>query len=161
MFARVVEFIPKVEKQEELIKVLRNEVPPILKKQPGFLLPFLPETSTEESLTVTLWAEKRDADRYEREVSSEGSRDREAVSDHSNHFQALCGQDVSLPALHGGPDGLTLFGSGLCRSGAPLRLFCAALSRLIPRSTGLAYFRVGVSGQHLGTAIKFNALYFL
>jgi len=70
MFARIVEFIPKIEKKEELIKVIRNEILPILRKQPGFLevLPFLPETSNEKSLTVTLWAEKRDADRYEREV---------------------------------------------------------------------------------------------
>lgn len=67
MFARVVEFIPKVEKKEELIKVVRNEVVPILRKQPGFLeiLPFLPESTTEKAFVVTLWAEKRDAERYE------------------------------------------------------------------------------------------------
>lgn len=70
MFARIVEFIPKVEKKEELIKVVRNEVVPILKKQPGFLeiLPFLPESPTEKTFTVTLWAEKRDAERYEQNV---------------------------------------------------------------------------------------------
>ena len=70
MFARIVEFVPKVEKKEELIKVVKNEVLPILKKQPGFLeiLPFHPETPAEKSITVTLWAEKRDAERYEREV---------------------------------------------------------------------------------------------
>src|SRR5260370_25780646 len=70
MFARIVEFIPKVEKKEELIKVVRNEVLPILKKQPGFLeiLPFLPESTTEKAITVTLWAEKRDPERYEREM---------------------------------------------------------------------------------------------
>ena len=32
MFARIVEFMPKVEKKEELVKALRNEVLPILKK---------------------------------------------------------------------------------------------------------------------------------
>ena len=70
MFARIVEFIPKLEKKEEFVKVVRNEVLPILKKQPGFLeiLPFEPETKTEKSMIVTLWAEKRDAERYEREV---------------------------------------------------------------------------------------------
>jgi heme-degrading monooxygenase HmoA len=70
MFARIVEFIPKVEKKEELIKVVRNEVLPILKKQPGFLeiLPFLPESPAEKTVTVTLWAEKRDAERYEKNV---------------------------------------------------------------------------------------------
>ncbi len=70
MFARIVEFIPKVEKKEELFKVVRNQVLPILNKQPGFLeiLPFLPEAATEKAIIVTFWAEKRDAERYEREV---------------------------------------------------------------------------------------------
>jgi hypothetical protein len=45
MFARIVEFIPKLEKKEELVKVIRTEVLPILKKQTGFLevLPFFPD----------------------------------------------------------------------------------------------------------------------
>ena len=70
MFARIFEFIPKLEKKEEFVKVLRNEVLPILKKQPGFLeiLPFEPEKKTEKMITITLWAEKRDAERYEREA---------------------------------------------------------------------------------------------
>ena len=70
MFARIVEFIPKAEQKEQFVKALRNEVMPILKKQQGFLeiLPFFPETKTERMITITLWAEKRDAERYEREV---------------------------------------------------------------------------------------------
>src|SRR2546427_11060704 len=70
MFARIVEFIPKVKEKEQLVKGVRNEVLPILKKQPGFLeiLPFLPESTTEKAITVTLWAEKRDAERYEQNV---------------------------------------------------------------------------------------------
>jgi quinol monooxygenase YgiN len=70
MFARIVEFIPKLEKKEEFVKVIRNEVLPILKKQPGFmeLLPFFPETKNEKVIAVTLWTEKRNAERYEREV---------------------------------------------------------------------------------------------
>lgn len=70
MFARIVEFIPKLEKQEELVKVIRNEVLPILKKQTGFLevLPFFPETKNEKVIAITLWMEKRNAERYEREV---------------------------------------------------------------------------------------------
>lgn len=70
MFARIVEFIPKLEEKEEFVKGLRDEVLPILKKQPGFLeiLPFFPETKTEKMITITLWAEKPDAERYEREV---------------------------------------------------------------------------------------------
>ena len=70
MFARIVEFIPKLEKNEEFVKVVRNEVLPILNKQPGFLeiLPFVPENKAEKMITITLWAEKLDAERYEREV---------------------------------------------------------------------------------------------
>ena len=70
MFARIVELFPKMEKKEEFLKVMRVEVLPILKKQPGFLeiLPFVPEVESEKVLVVTLWAEKRDAERYVREV---------------------------------------------------------------------------------------------
>lgn len=70
MFARIVEFIPKLEQKEQFVKVLRNEVLPILKKQTGFLeiLPFFPEGKTEKMITISLWAEKRDAERYEREM---------------------------------------------------------------------------------------------
>lgn len=70
MFARIVEFIPNLEKKEEFVKLVRNEVLPVLNKQPGFLeiLPLKPETKTEKMIIITLWAEKRDAERYEREV---------------------------------------------------------------------------------------------
>jgi len=70
MFARIVEFIPRLEQKEQFVKVLQNEVLPILKKQTGFLeiLPFFPETKTEKMITISLWAEKRDAERYEREM---------------------------------------------------------------------------------------------
>jgi quinol monooxygenase YgiN len=70
MFARIVEFMPKVEKKEELVKVIRDEVLPILKKQAGFmeLLPFFPEAKNEKAVAISLWTEKRNAERYEREV---------------------------------------------------------------------------------------------
>jgi hypothetical protein len=70
MFARIVEFIPKLEKKEELVKVIRNEVLPILQKQTGFmeLLPFFPEAKNEKAIAVTLWMEKGNAERYGREV---------------------------------------------------------------------------------------------
>jgi quinol monooxygenase YgiN len=69
MFARILEFTPKMEKKEEFIKTVKNEVLPILKKQTGFLefLPFFPEIKTEKVLTISLWMEKKDADRYEHE----------------------------------------------------------------------------------------------
>ena len=70
MFARMVEFFPKAEKKEEFLKVIRIDVLPILKKQPGFLelLPFVPENENEKIVGLTLWAERRDAERYVREV---------------------------------------------------------------------------------------------
>ncbi len=69
MFGRIVEFTPKPEMKDEIVNVLRKEVVPVLKKQRGFLefVPFVPETKTEKWIAVTFWAEKRDADLWERE----------------------------------------------------------------------------------------------
>ena len=91
MFARIVEFIPKLEKKEEFVKVIRNEVLPILKKQTGFmeLLPFFPEIKNEKVIAVTLWTEKGNAERYGREVVSEGRGDSEALSDRADYVQAV------------------------------------------------------------------------
>jgi len=70
MFARVVEFTPKMEKKDELIKAVRQEVLPILRKQPGFLelMPFVPEIEDEKAIAITLWAEKHHAERYVKDV---------------------------------------------------------------------------------------------
>ena len=70
MFARIVEFIPRLEMKDELVKKIRKEVLPILKKEHGFLeiLPLFPEVKTEKVIGITLWTEKRDAERYERET---------------------------------------------------------------------------------------------
>ena len=67
MFARIVELTPKPEMKDEIVNVLRKEVVPVLKKQPGFLdfLPFVPETKTEKWIAVSLWAENRDVERWE------------------------------------------------------------------------------------------------
>ena len=73
MFARVLDFEPKIEKKEEFVRVLKNEVLPILKKQTGFLeiLPFFPERMKEEKVyIVSLWNTKSDAERYGRETYS-------------------------------------------------------------------------------------------
>jgi hypothetical protein len=69
MFARILEFVPKLEKKEEFVRVVKNEVLPILNKQHGFLemLPFFPEMKNEKAITISLWTEKKDAERYERE----------------------------------------------------------------------------------------------
>lgn len=70
MFARILEITPKLEKKEELIKTIRQEILPILKNQPGFLevLPFVPEIAKEKMVAITLWTEKRDAEKYVNEV---------------------------------------------------------------------------------------------
>ncbi len=69
MFARIVELFPKAERKDEFLDTIRTDVMAILKKQPGFLqlLPFLPEVENERVIVITLWAEKRDLDRYVRE----------------------------------------------------------------------------------------------
>jgi len=70
MFARIIACEVKMEKKEEFVKVLKNEVLPILKKQTGFqeILPFFPEKMREEKvITISLWTTKADAERYERE----------------------------------------------------------------------------------------------
>jgi heme-degrading monooxygenase HmoA len=71
MFARILEFEVKLEKKEEFVKKVKNEVLPMLKNQIGFLeiLPFFREKIREEKvLTISLWATRPDAERYEREV---------------------------------------------------------------------------------------------
>jgi hypothetical protein len=69
MFARILEFVPKMEKKDEFIRFVKKEIVPILRKQYGFLeiLPFVPENKNEKILTVTLWNEKKDFERYEKE----------------------------------------------------------------------------------------------
>src|SRR6266566_9809414 len=70
MFARILDFQVKPEKKEEFVKVVKNEILPILRKQVGFLevLPFFPEKMKEEkAISISLWATKQDAERYEKE----------------------------------------------------------------------------------------------
>lgn len=69
MFARILQFVPKVEKREDMIRVIKRDVLPILKKQTGFLeiLPFMPEIKNEHVVMVSLWNERKDFERYERE----------------------------------------------------------------------------------------------
>jgi quinol monooxygenase YgiN len=70
MFARILEIAPKLEKKDELIKTVRQEILPILKEQPGFLelLPFVPENVNEKYIAITLWSEKHVAEKYVKEV---------------------------------------------------------------------------------------------
>jgi heme-degrading monooxygenase HmoA len=71
MFARILNFEVKPEKKDEFVRVVKNEIVPILKKQTGFLevLPFFPERMNEEKVvSISLWTTKSDAERYEREL---------------------------------------------------------------------------------------------
>ncbi|HTW56716.1 MAG TPA: hypothetical protein VMD99_01155 [Terriglobales bacterium] len=70
MFARLVEVPIYAEKKSELVKTVRREIVPILKKQPGFveLLPLFPENAGEKMIAITLWTEKRHAEKYAKEV---------------------------------------------------------------------------------------------
>ncbi|MGA7295318.1 MAG: antibiotic biosynthesis monooxygenase [Terriglobales bacterium] len=73
MFARILAFEVKVERKEEFVKVVKDQVLPILRKQIGFLevLPFLQKNVTETKvLTISLWTTRKDAERYERESYS-------------------------------------------------------------------------------------------
>jgi quinol monooxygenase YgiN len=65
----MLEFVPKMEKKEEFITVVKNEILPILKKQTGFLeiLPFFPETMTDKVLFFSLWTEKQYFERYRKD----------------------------------------------------------------------------------------------
>ena len=73
MFARILEFEMKLEKKEEFVKIVKNEVLPILKKEIGFLeiLPLFPEKMKEEKVyNISLWASRPDAERYEKTTFS-------------------------------------------------------------------------------------------
>jgi hypothetical protein len=70
MFARVVEYTPILEKKDEAIKMVREELLPLLRKQPGFLdlLPLFPENTNEKFITIALWTGKTEAEKFAKEV---------------------------------------------------------------------------------------------
>ena len=70
MFARRLEFDVKLEKKEELVRKIREDVLPILKKQNGFfdLMMLFHELKQEKVMAISLWENKINAERYEREV---------------------------------------------------------------------------------------------
>lgn len=71
MFTRFLQFEIKNNQSKEFADFTKNEIVPILKKQPGFveLLSFFPENFTEDKkiFMFSLWNKKADAERYERE----------------------------------------------------------------------------------------------
>ena len=58
----------KPEKKDEFNHKLRNDVLPILQKQPGFvdLISLVPEDDRERVLSISFWNTKQDAERYHR-----------------------------------------------------------------------------------------------
>lgn len=69
MFTRIVELHVKPEKKDEFSQRLRNEVLPILQKQPGFvdLIGLAHETEHDRHVTISFWNTREDAERYHRE----------------------------------------------------------------------------------------------
>ncbi len=70
MFARIMELVPRWEMKPEFIKVTKNEILPIMKKQPGFLelLPFVPELQSDKLIVISLWTEKKHWEKYQKET---------------------------------------------------------------------------------------------
>ena len=96
MFARILEFVPLMEKKDEFIRVVKKEVLPILRKQEGFLeiLPLVPEVKTEKVLAVTLWTDKKELERDEKEWYPRVEADSQTLSDQSLGAQALHAGDL-------------------------------------------------------------------
>jgi len=70
MFARTLELNVKIEKKPELLKKVREEILPIIKKQLGYvdIIALDNEMEPTRPFVVTLWHTKTDAERYERET---------------------------------------------------------------------------------------------
>lgn len=66
MFTRVVECHINLGKKEEFSTRLRNEVLPLLQKQPGFVdvIGLVHDSDPERTLALSFWKNKEDADRY-------------------------------------------------------------------------------------------------
>lgn len=66
MFARLVEATARPGKRDEIDRILRNELLPILKKQQGFvdLLGLFSDTNPNEGGGLSLWNSKSDAETF-------------------------------------------------------------------------------------------------
>lgn len=69
MYIRFLEFTLKPAKKVELVQKVKEEILPILKKCKGFfdLLLWEVETDPTKYFAVSLWYEKKDAEKYEKE----------------------------------------------------------------------------------------------
>jgi quinol monooxygenase YgiN len=70
MFARILEFTPKAERRDDLIRAIRQEVLPLMKTQPGFLelIPFVPDVAKDKMIIISLWTERNAAEKYVHET---------------------------------------------------------------------------------------------
>ncbi len=69
MFARFLEMTIKPEKRAELITKTKDQILPILKKHTSFvdLIPLEVETDPTKLYSISLWRDKRDAEKFERD----------------------------------------------------------------------------------------------
>jgi len=69
MFARFLEMTVRPEKKPELVKKMKEEIYPILKKYTGFfdMIPLEVEAEPTKFYAISLWHEKLDAEKYEKE----------------------------------------------------------------------------------------------
>jgi len=72
MFARVLEFVPKIDKRQELVQLVRQQILPILKRQDGFIdsLPLF-QLNGDKAIAVSLWRNIHCAQVYERKCYSQ------------------------------------------------------------------------------------------
>ena len=70
MFTRIVECTVKPDKRDELLQRLRNEILPLLQKQPGFVdaIGLVSEHDTERMVAISFWKTREDAERYHRDT---------------------------------------------------------------------------------------------
>ncbi len=70
MFTRIVECTVKPDKKDEIQQRLRNEVLPLLQKQPGFVdeITLASEHEPERMVAISFWKTREDAERYHRET---------------------------------------------------------------------------------------------
>lgn len=69
MFTRHIETTVRPEKLREFSTTVKNEVLPLLHKQPGFidLIQLIADDNTGRIITLSFWKTPEDAERYERE----------------------------------------------------------------------------------------------
>ena len=69
MFARFLELTIKPEKKFEMMRKIKEEIVPILKKNTGFfdLIPLEVETEPTKFYALSLWHEKTDLEKYHRD----------------------------------------------------------------------------------------------